>query len=188
VLLQCPLVQPVDLEVPRETNPDLYIEASYMMFWGWQYRLGGAGTTYGGMYKLGDAWESPEELQPGGGRVVRRYNLLVSDMDLRYGWNDYAQGSHPDRSPNAMFQMIFVNDLAYTRAWNFSRWSTPLGTMRRGLVDDNFAYDDGSVRRVNNVTTWTTGDSPAMSDERMREPRLQFDHRTAEDRFVVPAS
>lgn len=187
LMLQCPLVEPVDLEVPPSDNPDLFLETSYMMFWGWQYRLKDDPNTYDGMYRMGDRWESPEEIVSAGKRRVSNYNLLMGDMDLRYGWT-FAEASHPDRGPAAMFPMVWRSEFAFGHFWNLSRWTCPNGKVRRGVVDDNFAYDDNSVRRVESVVGWSRP-FEATLDERMHTPLLQYDggQTVGEDLYYVPA-
>jgi prepilin-type N-terminal cleavage/methylation domain-containing protein len=182
-MLQCPLVEPVDLEIPPETNPDTFLECSYMLFWGWLYKPSPTEST-GGMFKIGDRWESPRDsLSP-----ASSYGLLMGDIDLRYG-NSLAEGSHPDKSPQKMIPIIWVNFSAFGRLWNLSRWSTPLGSnvVRRNTIDDNFAYDDLSVRRINDVKGWGyIGE--AIQDDRMSAPWLQFDggEVPGQDRMYVP--
>jgi prepilin-type N-terminal cleavage/methylation domain-containing protein len=148
--MQCAMVEPVDLE---DTLPDEFVFGNQLMFFGWYYFIGGQ--RLAGMHKYGDRFTAPT---PGDGR--KRFNLLVGDFDL----NRYGQGyqcSHPDQSTGHMYNLaakrvgLFT---AVTFPHTISYWWTgmnPTQSPARGPLDLNFMYDDGSVRRFDNMLTDT---------------------------------
>ena len=173
--VQCPMNEPVEMD---DTEPDINIEASYMMFWGWQYKPENR-PIFKGMMKLGDRFEWGDP-----GRPTYSYNVLASDMDFRYGEARSIQGSHPDREPSTMYPLVAVEAPGFWPRNNTSRWvnAGQMGDFMRGLVDLNFAYDDGSVSRLVDVIGWR------QQDERVDRIPLQYDVvRYPTDALHVPA-
>ena len=168
-VVQCPFNEPVEMD---KTPEDVNVEASYMMLWGWQYKL--QNRTLPGMFRLGDRFEF---LHPDG--RVARYNVLAGDMDLRYGEAQSIQASHPDRDPATMWAMVAVEAPGFWPRNNLSRWVNNLN-YTRGAVELNFAFDDGSVQQLPGVIGWN------RHDERVDRLYLQYDVRRTGDQFHVP--
>ena len=84
-------------------------------------------------------------LKPAGaGAKVERFNVLACDDDLYAGDNGF--GTHPDNLgwTNVVSQDSGIDGYKVT----LSRWQGP---SIRGNFDLNFAVDDGSVSRINEV-------------------------------------
>ena len=155
-----PKLHPGEMENPQET-----IYSNYSLQYGWGYTLGDSGIEYPPMKKMGDRWEARDDKR--GGRVTA-FRWLLSDSDM-YG-RDPASGegggadaSHPDRG-----QTVLWNNFAQAGSWDygageganvglgaglpvtFSFWQNR-GAWRHGRMDLNFAADDNSVHRLNDV-------------------------------------
>ena len=166
--LQCALVAPMDLDdlVPLE-----WASGNQALWFGWHYTSGRdpnvsaiAGTEQlRGMFKMGDRFEARVVRSRG---VIKSYNLLVCDWDLSRPAGPGAQAAHPDNMVmwNWQARRQPLNDSLLT----LSYWQTPLPSPLpgiRGPLDNNFAYDDGSVRRVTGIE---------LDDDRMdRIPNTQ---------------
>ena len=197
--LQCPLSPPVELVNTNLNNaqPDAVAEASYAMFWDWKYDTASRTSvnrnnasvntreaqSHPGMMRLGDRFEWAMENQP-----IRSYNVLAGDLDLRYpneaAGAQSAQASHADRAPSLMFPQAAEGEVLFGSRGFMSRWVAPL-TVTRGPIDTNFIFDDGAVRRYNDVPNWanTWQDS---KDDRMGFVPIQWDNRRDIDRFQIP--
>jgi prepilin-type N-terminal cleavage/methylation domain-containing protein len=131
-----PLCAGIDLE----NTTVAYVFAGYDLWFGWRYTVAGEK----GMTRMGArfTWGT------------RSFNLLAGDYDIV---NDglTAYGSHPDRD-GLMTNVKLQNQYSQWRATN---------AKPRGLIDMNFAYDDGSVRRLGGVAT-----TPAADDRIFRLP------------------
>ena len=179
-MVQCPFVEPVEMD---HTEPDINVEASYMMLWGWQYKPAAAGNSPGlpgggaaqtGMFKLGDRFEWRE------GNRNSFYRVLAADMDLIYAEAGSIQGSHPDRDQPSMWQLVAVEAPGFWPRNNLSRW---VNNMRdRGLADLNFVYDDGSVLRLDGLLGWQWN----RRDPRLDRLPLQYDVVRRSDEFHLP--
>lgn len=178
--LQCPLVTSSELD---NEGPGVVVETSYMMMWGWQYHINNQRGR--GMFRLGDRYSVAGD---NGSDPTRGYSMLIADMDLNYpvaGDLGGAQSAHPDYEPSVMFQMIWKEEPVFGTRWNLSRWQKP--DSRRGLLDDNFAYDDLAVIQVNRVVGW--GGDASRIDDRLDRIPLEFDGARMThtyDRFYVP--
>ena len=207
--LQCPFTKQLDLLSHDATDADVNVEASYLMFWGWRYRTKdqtkvqakqdekvkqiAGNNSDRGMFKYGDRFTSDGD----------PYNVLGGDIDLVY--QDSTQSSHPDREPTLMFLVSAQNEVIIGLRGTVSRWlyrggasndavqnqlddaagTAPSGNVRaRGLLDQNFVYDDGSVRRLPGVLNWNRG--PNRRDERMDWIPLQFDSQRPGDQLQIP--
>ena len=152
--LQDPLVRPVDLtmitgttdsntsdvvsgQVPQHT----WIYSSIAYWAGWRYT---EPTGLKGMRKLGDGieWDG------------HTYRMIVSDHDMVAMTQTNVQSKHPD-ADGVMYNQVLQNELAFdyysTARLTYSTWTANLGIWRRGPIDMNVAFDDGSVRRYNAV-------------------------------------
>lgn len=177
--LQCPLTEQIDLEV---SPPDSAIEVPYMLMWGWRYYIGDQPDV--GMARIGDALEWTEKR--GASATVHRYNLLIADMDLAYP--EGISSSHPD-DRRVLFPAKSENGAAYGLFWWSARWVAIPRNIKRGPLDLNFGFDDGSVQRLSGIGDWNAApaDIPAID----RIP-LQYDARRynpwVHDCFTVPTS
>lgn len=140
-----PFCQPVDLS--REANgPVAIIVASYNYWAGFAYT--NQGFAVSPMYKLGDklGWRD--------GSHEDRVSHLVSDLNDIHANNNWIEMSHPD--DKGIVQSEAHNAPTETRSWWYRNGSDGVP---RGLVDLNFAYDDGSVLRYSKVTgDWVAND------------------------------
>jgi prepilin-type N-terminal cleavage/methylation domain-containing protein len=178
--LQDPLVQPIELD---DEGLGVVVETSYMMMWGWQYRVNRQPGR--GMFRLGDRFtvEGDNQIDPG-----RGYNVLIGDVDLNYpvsGEIGGAQSSHPDRSPPLMRPMVWNEHFLFGARWNLSRWQ--MTNSLRGPLDTNYAHDDLAVTRYDHVVGWARARN--RTDERMDRIPLEFNGERLfdlYDRFHVP--
>lgn len=169
-LLLCPLSGRIDLE-QKALLAD-HILANYDLWFGFYYQ------GYRGMNRLGDRMEFLDTVTDPNVAAMHRFRLLASDEDVSGPGTAYSEGTHPDDAGvrpfrrwqnekydgNIMFQAL--------PAYIGSRWEAR-GTHLRGLVDLNFAYDDGSVERHSGVK-W--------DDDRMAKVRV-----TSSDTFYGQA-
>jgi len=152
--LQDPLVKAVDLtmitgttdsntndvlsgEVPQHT----WIYSSISYWAGWRYK---EPTGLKGMRKLGDGFEWDEQT----------FRMISSDHDLVAIAQSNVQSKHPD-ADGVMYNQVLQNEMQFdyysTVRLTYSTWTGNLGIWRRGPIDMNVAFDDGSVRRYNTV-------------------------------------
>jgi type II secretory pathway pseudopilin PulG len=153
-----PVTQAID--VGYEANdPDCGIASDYHLNAGW----GPAGT--GHMTKLGRGFTwSESRVSANGDPVEREIHVLVSDKnEVELNTRIPRGSSHPDD----LGVMVFgfrqnaenPNQSAQDRAldlWpkkTFSGFGNPNGSLRHGGLAVNYGYDDGSVRRYDNVLT-----------------------------------
>ena len=148
--LQDPLVKPVDLtmitgnlndvlsgQVPQGT----WIYSSYAYWAGWRYNTP-AGLK--GMHKLGDGFEWGD----------RTFRMIASDHDMVTIAQTNVQSTHPD-ADGVMFNQVLQNETAFDYysavRLTYSTWTAALGIWKRGAIDMNAVFDDGSVSRYNSV-------------------------------------
>lgn len=129
-LMLCPLDAKISVGI-NDTHADSYVWSNYALWYGWYY----SGEPRG-MWRMGDRFTS----------AGSRYSLLASDWDTKAPDFDssigsYTASTHPDND-NRLQQVVFQNVGApkLTASW----WDG----FNRGSLDNNFAYDDGSVRRI----------------------------------------
>jgi prepilin-type N-terminal cleavage/methylation domain-containing protein/prepilin-type processing-associated H-X9-DG protein len=148
--LYCPLIQGVDIE-SADRAADGSIWAGMKLFFGWRYN------GFDGMMKLGDRWAFAEPNY----NIKIRSDLLVCDMDVQSDMQQVVYGSHPDSfglMVNAVWEGeneggplpagLWGNVDRRTQSWWWNRFQ---GSTVRGLIDMNFAFADGSVKRVANI-------------------------------------
>lgn len=145
------LVDPFCLEVDLSTEGtdfDSQVQASYDLWFGWQYwrTANQVRTKQAAMRKSGDRWGWTDTAER-----QWRFNLLIGDEDRGNQDTEYIFASHPD-STGTLTQVVSQDPLLPPNIkYTFSMWNAPLNPSRRGLLDNNFAYDDGSVRRLTAV-------------------------------------
>ncbi len=169
--LNDPLAKAVDL---TSNSPDSKARTSYSVY---------------GSYNIFIGWNSWWDPAPAGMRTLRR---MGDDFNYADGVHDYrfrilyadrdvvlaepsapeAQSSHPDRD-GRMYNLVvqdgtgpWSNAAQQTTGWEYttlSLWRLA-GDYQRGLVDDQFLFEDLSVRRYNDVIA---GNSADDTDERM---------------------
>jgi prepilin-type N-terminal cleavage/methylation domain-containing protein len=181
---QCPLIEPINFD---ERLADEFVYGNTALWFDWGYlanlkwginenvqgqraRALATGTELERMSRLGDRFEW----------AGKRYNLLVSDIDLYRYWNNGGgcQTAHPDAGAGLMYNAVVIRlniiaEAAYPHTASF--WHGP--DSRRGGVDHNYAYDDGSVRLVTGI---------ARQDPRLDRVPVTFDNRSARDVVQVP--
>ncbi len=159
-VLKDPFCPDIDLDtdiVASGWNPVIY--ANYCLWFGMYYtRAAGGGQ---GLRKLGDRLQWLETSR--GRNVVRRFSVLASDWDqvLTDATNPVTINSHPDK-----LEVTYPN--RQVGSGGILSWYLSLTTWERGPLDENFAMDDGSVRRINDV---------AWDDDRMARVPYQIDGR-----------
>lgn len=140
-VLKDPFCPDIDLDIDvalRKWNPVIY--SNYSLWFGMRYppALGGGR----GIRKLGDRlqWRDTSRER----NATQYFGVLVSDWDQLYPPGSNAINSHPDKSnvmaPNRQEDTGGILSFYLSTA-----------TWERGPVDENFAYDDGSTRRVSDV-------------------------------------
>ena len=127
-LLLDPMVARVDLDTPSDVS---HVAASYQIWAGWQYKLGGV--LHKGMFKVGDLLAADE----------MNFDVLVGDTDF-----NGVQSSHPDYEGRA-FNWVAREELVGTAYWTLSLWANAAEGI--GTVDRNFALADSSVQRYTNL-------------------------------------
>jgi len=147
-MLNDPLAEAVDLETTDEQTTVL---AGNDIYWGWHLPRGQS------MKKIGDRLTYTES------GVTWRFSLLVADRNVHQLSEQAHQCSHPD-DRGVLVNIMFEDQLLEVGAFGllagqvtFSIWFN--NGNDRGLTDNNYAYDDGSVRRLNAVGT---NDDPRM--------------------------
>jgi prepilin-type N-terminal cleavage/methylation domain-containing protein len=167
--LNDPLVRAVDItsNFPDGKNRTQFaIFASYNIFIGWNswWDPGPAGRRT--LRKIGDDFNYSDNTHN------YSFRILFSDRDVVMPANAEAQSSHPDRDGrmnNLWLQDApspWSNAAMQATGWEYttlSFWQL-LGDYQRGPVDDQFLWDDLSVRRYDNVIAGSTVDA---TDERM---------------------
>ena len=157
--LQCALTGRIDLD-PALTAPDAWAMSPYHLFFGFQYN------GFQGMLRMGDRVAWTDDMTDWQNPRQHRFNLLASDRDVIWRQPE-IHGTHPD-DEGKLANIVFQNEewnpfvTAVSTAfgggkWVLSWWYTAEHNTR-GLVDLQFAYQDGSVERFDGVT---------MTDERM---------------------
>ena len=143
-MLNDPLTPALDYE---EIDADSHAYSAYNLWFGYRYN------GHPGMVKVGGklTWAQPGMQWEGA--------LLASDRDSTYVWARHSQTSHPDYDgvatsvvlQNGLLQNGHTSDLPFKLT--ISTWLVDgnRSPQPRGAVDLNFAYEDGSVRRFNNV-------------------------------------
>ena len=172
-ILQCPLVGRVDLS-SESTKPTSMVFCNYFLWFGWQYHAtpgpvaaarGDGVSRQRGLFRIGDRWEFEGE----------RFSILASDVDELNFTGSFSWASHPDRA--GVLRELVIQDrddpaVGATRDYpqlsiTWSKWDSRVGagatTWRRGAVDRNVTFDDGSVRRYDRVVMKPDG----TPDERM---------------------
>ena len=145
-LLVDPLCARIELETDQSAGEQVF--ASYSMWFGW--RIG----AFQGMNRLGDRMVFEDQ----------SFSVLVSDLDDQR-FSNWAQASHPDEAGAMLLDTrkykaaeaggmdLGVPGLAMT----YSIW-VRTGSHKRGRLDYNVGFADGSVRRHNEVLSHEPGE------------------------------
>ena len=157
-LLVDPLCKMVDLAgSPTQTH----VFSSYNLWFGTYYF--DEGRQYAGMKRLGDRLvfqDRPADPNP----RTYSFDILAGDYDSMWEYGDYGVfASHPDKAGKLTAVAVEganasnIGTIPVPAATSFgfdvytlSRWQF-LGSPKRGLMDTNFAYGDGSVQRFEDV-------------------------------------
>ena len=156
---QCAMVEPVNLE---NSLPNEWVSGNQAFWFGWHYTTGrdqnlsgiAGSVEHKGMFRLGDRFDGPDPRTDPNNPKVSKYNLLVADWDLwAPGAARGAQAAHPDVRKGTMYNWpavrVPLNDALLTLSYWQGAHDPPFPP--RGTLDNNFGYDDGSVRRVSEV-------------------------------------
>ena len=152
--LNCPLVKPIAIDVP-DARERTIILSTFGLWFGYGYR------GFDRMKRIGDRFSYAEA-----GGPTQRFNVVAGTWDGHYFDRQEDYASHPDhdgKSQNTPVENVPSLVAAYPASFSF--WFSRGGAQgRRGLIDANYAFDDGSVRRYNAVK-WAMPDPD--NDERM---------------------
>jgi len=147
-----PLVRKVDLSLV-DRDSDLFV--GYSLWFGFRYRMLG----FKGIKRFGDRLEWIAQTDPD--KTPRYFSVLASDIDFIRTTVPLTVSGHPDKA-GLLRESVNLNAGApvamyrkQTNAW----WTNNTAT-RRGPVDFNYAYEDGSVLRLNDVewNEWQSAD------------------------------
>ena len=133
-----PLLPTIELQ---NTSPMSDVFQGYLTWYGWRYLdPDNHPQPIAGMHKLGDRFEWND----------RRFSVLASDYDEYQLNSSTIYSSHPDRDGTMATQVLQDEGGAAGIANLYlTRWRR--ASLARGALDLNFAYDDGSVRRLVDV-------------------------------------
>ena len=162
--MQCPLSPTVELDNDNDpTAATDVLSASYNMFWGWQYKEDGTDVKepLDGSFMLGQPFEYDSHLMPGRDGIMQ-FNVLAGDVDLC--WNTGHVASHPDFKPSLMYSFSVQGQFFIDGPTTAGFWAA--SNFHRGLIDTNYAFDDGSVNRYNDVV------EVSKNGEKERDPRM----------------
>jgi competence protein ComGC len=134
-MLNCPLSRAVNLEVDDPTR-QTFVYTNYALWFG--FRFGRTNNPQPGMRKVGDrfAW---------GGN---RFDVLADDSDS-IDTGNWVGTAHPDQD-GLLSPEVWDHELNAPYYVTFSFW-TNRNDATRGPVDRNFAHQDNSVRRINDL-------------------------------------
>jgi hypothetical protein len=148
-MLQCPMAGQVTLDPTPEGE---WVFASYAMWWGWFYQPS-ENQRLPGLFKLGDRFVWRNE----------GYSVLAGDWDV-YG-GSYVHSSHPDDAGRMSLYTSEHEPSAFGVFLTGSTWAIT-DAANRGLIEMNYVFTDGSVRRYNGVKPYLSGSD---RDERMAD-------------------
>jgi prepilin-type N-terminal cleavage/methylation domain-containing protein len=142
--LHCPMAGTLDLE----DDSSVWIWTTYEIRAGFGYfTKDGLGAVTGrspGMWRIGDRWQFTDTQTDPGKPTTYDFNIVVGDID-RHTDTDRSAASHPDRGDAANLILESYRDPLYI----YNLWVTKKdGVMRTGLLDANWAYQDGSAGTV----------------------------------------
>jgi prepilin-type N-terminal cleavage/methylation domain-containing protein len=171
-----PLSMKVDLAGSRNSTR---IYGSYVMWFGYRYQSNGSLATSTannagpvvnigwepGFIKLGDKLQHFS--YPG-----ERFSVLIADLSRFHDDKAASFASHPDGG-GVMVNQRFQDQQNSGLVMTISTWGSP---ERRGTVDMNFGYDDGSVRRMDGVER-QEADPQTDPHGRMARLNQEADHR-----------
>ena len=179
--LNDPLLKAVDIDGSEDTTTIVIPRALY---YGFGYDKNGLSEKI--MRKLGDRWTWTEAGDGSAPPVVNRMSVLASDWDFineNQSGDSWNQSSHPD-ADGLLEEFTIQDDIFLTPVPKKTTLAVWRGA-KRGLIDTNYAYDDGSVRRFSGVA-W---DEAGSYDTRHRLVRLPHNdaNNGATAKIRVPA-
>lgn len=142
-----PLAGGIDVDSPPAEGS--WIMANYSLWFGVQFFPGLGGGKR--MTRIGDRLEWTDK--SGGEERMMRSSILLSDYDAVYGGQSEAS-SHPETQQKLLSFLKYQERSSGQHIQTFSWWIGPgNGTVegQRNPLDLNYAYADGSVRRLNGV-------------------------------------
>jgi prepilin-type N-terminal cleavage/methylation domain-containing protein len=136
--LNDPLLKPIDLDNALD---ETWMVVPKILVVGWKYMWGA------GMVKYGDVLRFSSD----DGETFHSFNVLVADFEFTWQPNEGTQSAHPDKR-GVLGQVHRQNSVLAPGVWadSVSIWGaqwTWSGPNKRGLLDRNIGYQDGSVRR-----------------------------------------
>jgi prepilin-type N-terminal cleavage/methylation domain-containing protein len=144
-LVACPFVKEIDFdraEQPGNLVPGVLNYISYAYWYGFKY------VGRRGMYRLGDKLEWHD----GTTGKSHLLNVLVSDTDINEFNSQWTNCAHPDRKNFLALTTVVNSFFAPAQSYvNYSYWGRWGALPARGAIDQNFAFDDGSVQMWNDV-------------------------------------
>lgn len=172
------LNDPLCDEIPLnrdETPAGMHVNATYALRFGWGFTPAG-----GGMRKLGARWSWTDNSESGTS-LRHDFKVIASDRD-RLILNTHYLGSHPDKGGQA-----FLDNQADGGGenWVLIRWRIN-GTHLRRKVDMNFAYEDGSVSRLSDVSANAPNDAGTRDERMARVPNYDNGHNWPNEWHNVP--
>ena len=172
--LNCPLQTAVDLD---GADFDTFVCAGYNLWFSMQYRANQGQADFGqvianrdrnrGMFKLGDRWEFQDRDH---GQKAVLSNVLANDRYLPNPDKGAVFSSHPGEG---YFDDVYRQQpYGISLKGTISIWSA-LNARAAGKVDLNALFDDGSVRRYNDVRwdidkNWLSSERDRSVDERFQ--------------------
>ena len=100
------------------------------------------------MERVGQRFESTD-YKSAGAPIKHRFSVIAGDRDMYFqGPNFWSASSHPDQNTPPLLRPRYYRSTGPSKL-TYSEW---VGPRTSRLVDLNYAYTDGSVRRFNAVT------------------------------------
>jgi type II secretory pathway pseudopilin PulG len=157
------------LRFDKSETKNSYTNASRLLWFGWRYRIiqggttaeqggisrnvGGTAQTWRAMRKLGDKWSWFGASPFGEPPFERISNLIVSDWDGVTNFGGQGGGnmsSHHD-ADRLLTLSTWQNQSNGFAVVTGSQWGVANQGRKRGTIDANYAPDDGSVYRLNDI-------------------------------------
>ncbi len=179
--LNDPLVRAVDVE---GSKADSRCFVPYALYFGWGYDKADLGDQI--MRRLGDRWTYTTT--GSGPSIVDSFSVLASDWDGIIETQERMQSTHPDRDgilSNFTIQDELFNGTVPPHQTTLTVWRNEGQTTRRGVIDTNYAYSDGSVERFNDVP-WDAAGGTGTDQRLMRVHHADDRKANADTRIRVP--
>lgn len=145
-LMACPFVKEVEFDQAEKSAPvpaaKVLLYTSYAYWYGWRFATS-ADQTQPGMYKLGDRFVYDGV----------SFNVLACDTDIIQN-GGFVNDAHPETKDPVLGLFTErgngIPNPVVASYPTFSYWAS-WTNFNRGPVDRNFAFDDGSVRGIDDL-------------------------------------